>query len=260
MKQKENVSPAANEARTQTTKTESSFTDKYFCRRPGRARPYEFAGHRFSSQQILDKVVTLTQQTHRLDEEFQDPILLAVINNLHPDVIKTRQQATKIRILSYSKQVELGLPTADMYRGGVLVTAWFEPSRMWRPVTLRPWRTTGKRQRVKQALRAILSPWLPKPTALDKCAVPGCGARGFDLEYHHLSPTFAEIANDCLELVSDQEIDSLFGYSKFGQDGSSLAECIPRNHAATTLLFDKHQNNQWCWLCKFHHRGVLKWH
>lgn len=221
-------------------------------------RSYDFAGYHFSAQKDLNAATKEAIRCHPLDMEFTDDLLLAIINNLHPEVTAAKQRATKLKLLSYSKQLELGLPTAQMYRGGVLMMGWFEPLRQWRDVSVYPWkRSKDKKQLIKRALRDILSKYLPHPTNDDRCAVSGCTCTGYSLEYDHVRPTFAVISDRCLQLMSTAEIDTLFGYDKFSDSGkSSIADYIPQDHMAIKVLLDAHKFNEWRWLCKFHHRGI----
>jgi hypothetical protein len=95
----------------------------------------------------------------------------------------------------------------------------------------------------------------PKPTALDHCAVEACEVSGFALEYHHVAPTCEEMVKKALDLVSRDELETLFGYDKFAEGKHCVADFILDDHAVLECLRELHKDNEWLWLCSFHHRG-----
>lgn len=224
----------------------------------GRSKPYTVAGRAFRSQADLEACVKRHLHRHPLDTPFEDEFLAAVVNELHPSVVGSGQQSTgRFQFLGHAEQVRRGMDTAARFRGGPLLMAWFEPLGAWRPATVYPWRRgDDPAQAVKRALRQKSATLIPSPTPSDRCARDGCTATGFALEYEHVAPTFAEIADECLILMTPAEIASLFGYSKFTPGRDELVNCIPDDHPSIVHLRWRHQGNRWEWLCALHHRHV----
>lgn len=224
----------------------------------GRTKQYDVAGQHFSRQVDLEAAVKAHLNSHPLNTRFRDNFLAAVINELHPDVRAAGQHSTgEFEYLDWGEQLHRGMDSAFRYRGGKVVVTLFEPLGDWRDVTVYPWRGQGNHRRdVKTALREKIAPYLPKPQKWDRCAALGCQATGADLEYQHTEPVFDTLAEECLALMSDDEITARFGYSKFVLGRDELAHCIPANHPAFRHLLAAHQANRWQWLCAFHHRGV----
>lgn len=223
----------------------------------GRAKPYDLAGVHFESQTALEKAVKeYLRNTAPKDHVFKSRFLRDIVNTLHPGVIAAGQRSTgEFEFLTHHEQVRRNLPFADMYRGGPVMTTFFEPLHDWRDVTVYPWRkhTASPRTEIAGALRIKIAANLPVPSQSDRCAIPGCFVTGFGLRYHHIRPSFAEIVDECLELMTEEEISTMFGYSKFLPGINCVADCIPDDHPAVIHLYEAHDGNEWAWLCDRHH-------
>lgn len=221
---------------------------------------YEVAGRIFERQGDLEAAVKEHLNSHPLNTEFEDSFLAAVINEHHDGVRAAGQQVTgRFQYLDFSEQERRGLVTAKLFRGGKIVLGFFVPLNAWRDVTVYPWRGAGNPKRdIKDALRSKIARSLPHPQWDDRCARQPCPGRGGDLEYQHLVPTFDEVAEECLALMSEQEIVTRFGYSKFVPGREELRDLIPDTHPAIVRLVERHQMNIWEWLCAYHHRGVAR--
>ncbi len=139
-------------------------------------------------------------------------------------------------------------------QGHTCFEAFFRELGRWQDVTTYPWRRAGSspERDVKDALRTKFAMLIrPSAAAGDACA--GCGATAF-LEYDHLTPTFDQIARECLALMSAHEIATRFGYDKFAPGTMSVADFLPDQHPAVLHLLARHQSNIWQWLCVSHHR------
>lgn len=222
-----------------------------------RAKAYRLGDMEFKRQRDLEEEVKRHLNAQPLNREFHDDFLALVVNELHDEVKAAGQRSTgRFIYLDFEEQVRRGMPTAARFRGGKLLMTYFEPLGDWRDVTVYPWRKPDPKREIKAALREIIAPYLPRPTVKDACAVSGCGARGFDLEYEHVDPTFDAIAEACLSLMSEEEIRTRFGYNKFAPGALTVADFIPRDHPAVRCLVEAHGRNKWVWLCKRHHRKV----
>ncbi len=221
------------------------------------AKQYDLAGVHFESQSALERAVKeYLRDTAPKDRVFKSRFLRDIVNTLHPAVIAESQRSTgEFEFLTYYEQVRRNLPYADLYRGGPVMITFFEPLHDWRDVTVYPWRkrTKNPRTEIAEALRAKIAATLPVPTPKDRCATPGCSVTGFGLRYHHVEPSFAQIAEECLEMMTEEEIRTLFGYGKFLPGIYCVADCIPDDHPAVVHLFQAHEHNEWIWLCDRHH-------
>lgn len=220
-------------------------------------KEYVVNGCRFADQKSLDAAIKLALNSHPVNEQFTDTFLADVINELHADVRAAGQRATgAFRYLDWKGQVARGMDTAERYRGGHCLFGFFEPLGEWRDVTAYPHRKPDVYGLLTRALREKAAPLLPHPQRDDVCSVPGCERRGFELEYGHKNPTFKQIADECIRRMSDEEIESRFGYNKFVPGRDHLVYCIPDHHPAVEFLRVAHLRNEWAWLCKAHHRNV----
>lgn len=221
------------------------------------AKQYTVAGRVFPTQTALEDEVKRALNSHPLNTVFGDTFLREVINTLHPSVLEAGQHCTGVfEYIDFVEQRKRGHDTAERFRGGKILLCWFEPLGDWRDVTVYPWRKSSPKNEIKKALREKIALQLPHPSDYDFCSHEGCGARGSQVEYEHVSPTFDEIATECLTLMSEDEINSKFGYSKFIPGRDHLVHCIPDDHPAVQRLVELHQSNKWEWLCSWHHRGV----
>lgn len=220
------------------------------------AKQYSVAGRTFPTQAELEREVKEHLNSHDFNTVFGDQFLRAVVNSLHDEVRAAGQRVVLFEYLDWREQVRRALDTADRYRGGACLYGFFLPLEDWRDVTVYPWRKSKPEQDIKSALREKIASVLPRPHATDRCNREGCTARGHDLEYEHISPTFNEIAESCLALCTPEEISTRFGYSKFIPGRDHLVYCLPEDHPAVRRLFALHEHNEWEWLCALHHRGV----
>lgn len=223
------------------------------------ANSYNIAGVYFPTQNALEEAVRKRVQAEPLDKVFQSRLLRDVVNELHPDVAGSPNRSDgRFQKLSFESQSAHGIETSVQYRGGYLMFTYFIPIEMWHDVTVFPWR--GKRNakaKIVTALRTKAKLLQPLPRPWDVCAITGCKSPGEHLEYHHISPTFKEISAACLEVATQEEKDSLFGYSKFKLGMHVLADFISDDHPIILKLKELHSGNEWQWLCQEHHRRAL---
>ncbi len=225
------------------------------------AKLYTVAGRLFHTQTALEQEIKFHLAHAMRDTVFVDILFRDIVNGYHPEVIAAGQKSDgRFEYLSYNEQVRRQMRSAVAYRGGPLMTAYFEPLGEWRDVTVYPWRNPGPRGEVRAALRAKSSAFIPSPTDFDLCSAPGCAATGFQLQYHHVTPTFAAIVTRALTLVSEEEVAGRFGYQKFipGAWSCDVSDFIPDDHPAVQSLAQAHKANKWCWLCRDHHQALSK--
>jgi len=223
----------------------------------GRSKQYTVSGATFQKQKDLDDAVKKALNNHLVDTEFEDQFLADVVNQLHPEVISAGQKVVKFIYLTATEQEKRKLSTVKRWRGGMLLMGYFEPLNDWRDVTVYPWRKPkDNRKEIMIALRELINPKLPKPKSSECCAADGCHARYSTLEYHHVYPNYYAISEKCMELISEHDIETLFGYDKFKPRTFTVADFIPMDHPAVVMLNYLHMDNKWEWLCPYHHRNV----
>lgn len=222
-------------------------------------KSYTFGKWTFRSQKDLESAVKSERAALPRNQPVINELLLDVLNHLHPDVQSSGLTAIRIQILSGTEQRRRGMETAEKFAGNDLTMAYFKPIGEWRKVTLYPWRKGSSRAIVKRAFREIIAGYLPDPEKHHRCCIPRCTAAWDSLQYHHVSPTFDEIAEKCIALCTEEEICTKFGYNKFefSDDIDSFADIIPATHPAVRELIKLHMNNQWAWMCAEHHHMTL---
>ncbi len=223
---------------------------------------YEVAGLVFPTQSSLEAEIHRRLFSQPLNQEFEDQFMATVINTYHQEVIAAGQHTTGLfRFLDFREQTRRGLDSATRHRGGKLLMSFFDPLGDWRDCTAYPWRgQRNPRRDIKNALREKINEYLPRPKSTDRCARQPCTATGSALEYQHIDPTFNEIAEACMELMTEAEIETRFGYSKFKTGFGDVCDLLPPLHPAVKRLIDLHIFNDWEWLCAYHHRGVTAAH
>ena len=215
---------------------------------------YDIGGVHYPSQAALEREVKAHIKASPRNRVFHDDLFMAVVNTLHDEVVEAGEHSSgDFELLTWNEQNFRGMKTCVAYRGGELMTTFFQRCRRWGSVTVYPWRRASNRQQVVEALREKISPIIPKPTTRNHCATIGCDAQWFDLQYHHVKPTFAEMVEQAMLLISEQEIATRFGYNKFTPGTYSVADFIPAYHPAIVYLLNAHKTSSWAWLCPIHH-------
>ena len=217
------------------------------------AKTYDLAGQYFTTQKALEATVKEIIRGLQMDTVFKNDLLREIVNTLHQDVKDSGQRSTgEFEFVSWQEQEARGLAYSKMFRGGPVMMTRFEPLGEWRDVTVYPWRRQKPKAAISAALRVKATSVLPFPPPDARCSYPGCSAN-YHLHYHHVAPTFEQILEECLPLVSTEEMESLFGYSKFAPGVFDVSDCIPNDHPAVLRLIELHKTNEWAWLCEYHH-------
>lgn len=215
-------------------------------------------GERFDSQAALERRVKTELAGLPLNQIVVNPFLQSVVNNYHPGFIEAGMCSTgEFEYLDFGEQCRRGMDTATRFHGGRLMMTHVLPLGGWRDCTVYPWRkSSNPAQEIVAALREKAAFFLPRPTPGEKCIRPNCSVYGDYLEYNHISPTFKQMATECIALMTDEEVTTRFGYDKFTPGKDELVHCIPDDHPAVIRLRELHVGNQWGWLCPFHHRNI----
>lgn len=223
----------------------------------GRAKPLTIAGVEYPRQMDADKAVKAALNSHSTDVPFFDSFLAAVINEHHDEVRRAGQRATGNFMYLTPRGMAMFDPdrVAEL-RGGKVVMALFTPCDRWEDVTVYPWRKGNTRSKIASDLREKIARHLPHPSARDTCSCATCSADWRTLEYDHVTPTFAEMVDEVIKLMTEEEVESRFGYSKFTPGKQTASRLIPDDHPAFVRLLRLHDTNEWRWVCPLHHRNV----
>ena len=215
---------------------------------------YIVAGQPFEGRKDLEREIKRHVHSLPLNIMTKEPFLAAVINEHHGRLREAGQKAS-----GYFWYVTGGLmaeefPTlAQRWRGGRALLCYLTPMNHWRPVTVYPWRRSNPKAHAKGILRGKIAPYLPQHAPNEVCAVPGCGAT-WGLQCDHVSPTFNEIADECLKLISLDALEAEWQRRKYLFEDDDPVDIIPDSHPVIQKLFELHKKAELRWLCPEHHR------
>jgi hypothetical protein len=208
-------------------------------------KSFEFDKWKFDTQTKLDNAIKTNLKFSPHNTEINDEFLLAVVNNLHSDVIKRGLICSKLKILNWEGQTNEWEWVRKRYRGGVMVVGFFEPINQWHGVTLYPHkRGQGKiKQKLIACLRQKWSEQAEQREPNAKCEKCGCSKP----QLHHDNIKFKDIASECLNYFSDKEINEGIGDDWWWHE--SEADAVPDNHLAVLHMLKLHEKVNYRWLC-----------
>jgi hypothetical protein len=214
--------------------------------------PYSVQGQTFTSQSRLAAEISRRREQHDINVEFEDPVIAEVINSMHPEVRRSPHRAVRFPKRSMDT---LAWWIREQCPASWRFEAYFVPLARWQDVTAYPWRKRGSPiTDLKCALRAIFREHC-RPRIAEACGVDGCG-RAERLEFDHIEPSFDEIAQECIGLMTAEEIATKFDYDQFDPHRMTLAAFIPRQHPAVVHMIATHRVGRFQWLCREHHQIV----
>lgn len=219
---------------------------------------YYVGGKFYKTQKALNDEISFALRSVEKNILFYNDFFKNIVNELHPDSLQHNQKSNgNFYYLDTKGQAAKGILRKET-KGQNIVITFFEPINRWMPVTLFPHKYQSKNivtQDFIAALRKKSVHFLPEKNKSTRCSIDGCSNK--QLEYHHCTPTFKEMAQEALQLFTSAELDSKFGYCKFNpEETDSLDKCIPNDHPAVMKLKELHQTNQFMWLCKKHHADI----
>ena len=208
-------------------------------------KSFDFDRWHFDTQTAFDKAIKMNIQWIPFNQEVTDDFLLAVVNNLHSEVIKRNLRCTKIKLIDWNGQIGEWEWCRKRFRGGIMVIGYFEPINEWHGVTLYPHkRNSGK---IKQKLIACLrQKWSEQAEQRNPNAVCEiCGNPNPQL--HHDNISFKEIAEESLGYFSEKELKEGIGEDWWWHE--SEADAIPNEHPAVQHMLKLHEKVKYRWLC-----------
>jgi hypothetical protein len=219
--------------------------------KPWGRRPYIVQGVAYTSLDALAAELSRRRDRHALDAVFDDAVIAEVINTMHPEIVTSAQTALRFRKRSMEtlpSWIRAQCPAVWRFE------AFFVPLQRWQDVSAYPWRKPSVIADLKIALRAIFREHC-RPKIAEACAIDDCGRAEF-LEFDHIEPSFNEISNECIGLMTPDEIETKFGYDQFDPERMTLAAFIPLEHPAVMHMIATHRIGRFQWLCPEHHRAV----
>ena len=219
-------------------------------------KTFDFGRWHFDTQTSLDKAIKEKIQEVPLDKEFYDEFLLSIINELHERVKEKNLKCSLLKIITFRNQVREWEFIRHRFRGGILVTGFFEPINKWHGVTLYPHKKKSIKQKLVLCLRQKWSEQAQKrnpTTTCEKCDDP------FPLLHHDNIP-FKEIAEQCIPYFTEKEKEEGIGDDWWWHE--SEADAISNNHPAVIKMLELHNKVKYRWLCrnchKEEHGGISK--
>jgi hypothetical protein len=205
----------------------------------------------FANKRELDLIIKQQIKEAPRNIEFSSEFFRTIINELHEDVKRRNFKVTKFKILDWYGQVGKWEFCRDRFRGGVFVLGFFEPINEWHGVTLYP----HKREKdniKKKLIDSLRQKWSEHAKKRDKDAVcQNCGNPFPHL--HHDNISFNEIALNCLEFFSEQELEKGIGDDWWLHENE--ADAIPNDHPAVLEMLKLHKEVKYKWLCsKCHYK------
>jgi len=215
------------------------------CFRKFSGKSFDFGIWHFDTQKDLDQNIKSNFEFVPYGVETKDEFLLAVINNLHSDVIKRNLKCTKIKVLGWGDQVREWEWCRKRFRGGIFTLGFFEPINQWHGVTRYPHkRSPGK---IKPKLIACLrQKWAEQAKQREPNAVCEiCGEPNPQL--HHDDVEFKYIAEQCMKYFSEKELAEGVGDDWWWHE--SEADAVSDNHPAVLHMLKLHEGIKYRWLC-----------
>ncbi len=207
-------------------------------------KSFNFGIWNFDTQTSLDLAIKTNLKYMPYNVEIKDDFLLAIINNLHKEVIKRNLKCTKIKILDYQNQIREWEFCRKRFRGGIFVTGYFEPINKWHGVTLYPHKKKSVKAKLIMVLRQKWSEQAEEREPNAKCEKGGES----NPMLHHDNIPFKDIANECLDYFSEEEKEKGIGDDWWWHE--SEADAIPDNHPAIQHMLKLHEKVIYKWLCR----------
>lgn len=209
----------------------------------GKKKIFNFGKYNFNSQKELDLTIKTILSESPRNIEFENDFFKELINNLHIGVKHYNLKVTKFKILDWNGQVGEWEFCRERFRGGIYVLGYFEPINKWHGVTLYPHKHFSVRQNLINALRQKWSEKAEKRNQFTKCEFCGMDFP----ELHHKGITFEQIAEQCLNLFSDEELK--YGLKDDWWNHENESDALDNNHPAVLRMFELHKNMEYQWLC-----------
>jgi hypothetical protein len=213
-------------------------------------KEFNFGKWHFNTQKELDTTIKIMLSECPRNIEFENEFFKECINNLHEGVRKANLKVIKFKILDYDGQINEWAFCRERFRGGIYVIGFFEPIMKWHGVTLYPHKKYNVKQNLVNALRQKWSETALKRNEFTKCEK--CGADFPEL--HHKNITFKEIAEKCLCLFTNEELE--FGLGDDWWLHENETDALDKNHPSVIKMFELHNGVEYQWLCYNCHKEV----
>jgi len=206
-------------------------------------KSFDFGKWHFDSKTQLDNAIKTNLKFMPYNIEVENDFLLSVINNLHKEVKKRNFRCIKLKILNFNNQIGEWSFAKKRFRGGILVLGYFTPMNQWHGVTVYPHQKSNVKQKLIQCLRqkwAEQAEVRKDSTRCNRCGEP-------NPQLHHKNIPFKDIANECLNYFTKEELEKGIGDDWWWHE--SEADAIPNNHPAIVHMLSLHEKVEYEWLC-----------
>jgi len=224
------------------------------CSRKFIGKTFDFDRWHFDTQTDLDKAIKERIFSIFYNQESNDEFVLAVINNLHTDVIKRGLKCTKIKVIDWDNQIREWEWCRKRFRGNIFTLGYFEPIGQWHGVTRYPYKRSPGKIRPK-LIACLRQKWSEQAEVRDPNAVcEKCGCKE-NLQLHHDNIEFKEIAEECLPYFSEKELKEGIGDDWWWHE--SEADAIKDSHPAVQHMLKLHEKVIYKWLCRDCHSDTF---
>ncbi len=211
---------------------------------------FDFGEWHFDTQTELNNIIKLMIKESPRNIEFKNPFLISFINEYHPEIKKRNYILKKLKILDYNGQIGKWEFCRDRFRGNIFVIGFFEPINEWHGVTLYPHRK--RPDNIKQKLiLSLRQKWSEKAKKRDFKTICENDGKAFP-QLHHESKSFKNVAEECLKLFTQKELEEGLGEDWWLHENE--ADALSDMHPAVIKLHELHSSIKYKWLCSECHK------
>lgn len=218
-------------------------------------KAFDFGRWHFDTEKELYITIKYLLSISPRNIEFENEFFSELINTYHTGVIKEGLKVTKFKILTYDNQVNEWSYAREKFRGGILVTGFFEPVMEWHGVTLYPYKKNDKHIKSK-LIKILREKWAEKAEVRKENQLcEECNIIPYP-QLHHDNISFKEIAEKCMKYFTEDELKFGLGNNWWKQE--CISDAISDNHPAVIEMFKLHKDVEYKWLCDGCHKNKHK--
>lgn len=216
---------------------------------------YSFGKWNFKTQKELDITIKHLFQNSPKNIEFENEFFTELINKYHRGVTRAGIKVTKFKILTFDNQMGKWEYAQKKFRGGKLMTGYFEPLGEWHGVTVYPHKKNSPYIKTK-LIKILREKWaesaeVRKDNQLcEECKIMPCP------QLHHNNISFKEIGEKCLSFFTEDEL--INGVSSDWWKQECESDSISSKHPAVVEMLRLHKNVKYKWLCSDCHKKQHK--
>jgi len=214
---------------------------------------FDFGTWHFDTETELYITTKYLLSTSPRNEEFKNEFFKELINKYHAGVIMNKLKVSKFKILTSDNQIGKWSYAKEKFRGGILVTGYFEPVGEWHGITLYPYKKKPKHIKSK-LVRILREKWAEKAEIRkDDQLCEECKIMPYP-QLHHDNISFKEIADKCMIFFTEEELKYGLGEDWWKQE--CISDNISDSHPAVVEMFKLHKDVKYKWLCYQCHKDT----